>query len=66
MAEGVYRRVIFKDDRVIGMVFVGDAKPLPFVKKIIGARLDVSKIKQDLLKADFDFKGLAASIPKPA
>jgi NAD(P)H-nitrite reductase large subunit len=66
VAEGVYRRAIFKEKRMVGMVFVGDAKPLPFVKKIIGARMDVSAIRQDLLKADFDFKGLAASIPKPA
>lgn len=64
VAEGVYRRVIFKESRIIGMVFVGDAKPLPFAKKIIQAKLDVSKIKTDLLKADFDFKGLAASIAK--
>ena len=64
IAEGMYRRVIFKDNRMIGMIFVGDAKPLPWAKKIIAARLDVSKIKQDLLKADFDFKGLASSIPK--
>jgi 3-phenylpropionate/trans-cinnamate dioxygenase ferredoxin reductase subunit len=66
VSEGVYRRVIFKENRIIGMVFVGDAKPLPFAKKIIAARMDVSKIKQDMLRADFDFKGLAASIPKPA
>jgi NAD(P)H-nitrite reductase large subunit len=62
----VYRRAIFKDNRLIGMVMVGDAKPLPFLKKIIAARLDVSKIKQDLLKMDFDFKGLAASASKAA
>jgi 3-phenylpropionate/trans-cinnamate dioxygenase ferredoxin reductase subunit len=61
IAEGVYRRVIFKENRMIGMIYVGDAKPLPFAKKIIASRMDVSKIKQDLLKADFDFKGLAAS-----
>ena len=66
VAEGVYRRVIFKDNRIIGMIFVGDAKPLPWAKKIIAAKMDVTKIKSDLLKADFDFKGLAASIPKPA
>jgi 3-phenylpropionate/trans-cinnamate dioxygenase ferredoxin reductase subunit len=66
IADGVYRRVIFKENRIIGMIYVGDAKPLPFAKKIIAARLDVSKIKQDLLKPDFDFKGLAASIPKAA
>lgn len=64
VAEGVYRRAIFKENRLIGMVMVGDAKPLPFLKKIIAARLDMSKLKNDLLKADFDFKGLAASIPK--
>jgi hypothetical protein len=45
---------------------VGDAKPLPFVKKIIAARYDVSKIKEDLMRPDFDFKGLAASLKAPA
>ncbi|HWH08384.1 MAG TPA: FAD-dependent oxidoreductase [Candidatus Thermoplasmatota archaeon] len=64
VTEGVYRRAIFKENRLIGMVMVGDAKPLPFLKKIIAARLDMSKLKADLLKSDFDFKGLAASIPK--
>lgn len=66
VAEGVYRRAIFKENRLIGMVMVGDAKPLPFLKKIIAARLDMTKLKADLLKADFDFKGLAASVPKAA
>lgn len=67
VAEGAYRRVIFKENRVIGMIFVGDARPLPFAKKIIMSRTDVSKIKPDLLKADFDFKGLAsAAAAKPA
>ena len=61
--EGAYRRVIFKENRIVGAVMVGDAKPLPWLKKIIGARIDVSKVKADLLKADFDFKGLAASAP---
>ena len=64
VADGVYRRVIFKDNRIVGAVMVGDAKPLPWLKKIIGARLDVSKVRDDLLKADFDFKGFAASAPK--
>lgn len=64
VAEGVYRRVIFKENRVIGAVMVGDAKPLPWLKKIIGAKLDITPVKNDLLKADFDFKGLAASVPK--
>jgi NAD(P)H-nitrite reductase large subunit len=62
--EGAYRRVILKENRIIGMVFVGDAKPLPFVKKLVASRMDVSHLKADLMRADFDFKGLAASVPK--
>jgi 3-phenylpropionate/trans-cinnamate dioxygenase ferredoxin reductase subunit len=64
VAEGVYRRVIFKENRIIGAVMVGDAKPLPWLKKIIAAKIDVTKVKADLLKADFDFKGFAAGAPK--
>lgn len=66
VADGVYRRIIFKENRIIGAVMVGDAKPLPWLKKIIGARLDVSHLKSELLKADFDFKALAASAPAKA
>lgn len=65
VTEGVYRRVIFKESRIIGAVMVGDAKPLPWLKKIIAARTDVSAIKQDLLKPDFDFKGLATQASSP-
>lgn len=65
VAEGVYRRVVLKENRLIGMVMVGDAKPLPFLKKIIAGRLDISKVKQDMLKMDFDYKGLAASAAAP-
>ncbi|MHB8606245.1 MAG: NAD(P)/FAD-dependent oxidoreductase [Thermoplasmatota archaeon] len=65
VAEGVYRRMVFKDHRLIGAVMVGDAKPLPFLKKIILSRVDCSAIKNEMLKADFDFKGLAAAGAKP-
>ena len=63
--EGVYRRMIFKENRLIGAVMVGDAKPLPFIKKIVASRMDVSAYKQEMLKADFDFKGLAAKAAAP-
>jgi 3-phenylpropionate/trans-cinnamate dioxygenase ferredoxin reductase subunit len=66
VAEGVYRRAIFKDNRLIGMVMVGDAKPLPFLRKIIASRMDVSTLKADLLKIDFDYKGLAAKASSAA
>lgn len=64
VAEGVYRRLIFKENRIIGAVMVGDAKPLPWLKKIIATKLDVTKVKADLLKADFDFKGFASGAAK--
>lgn len=66
VAEGVYRRIIFKENRILGAVMIGDAKPLPWLKKIIAARMDVSEMRADLLKADFDFKGLASKATAPA
>ena len=63
--EGVYRRMVFKDGRLIGAVMVGDAKPLPFMKKIIGARVVCNGEKQEMLKAAYDFKGLAAKAAAP-
>lgn len=65
VSDGVYRRVVFKDDKLIGAVMVGDAKPLPHLKKIIGGRLPCGHLKQEMLKADFDFKGLAAQVKTP-
>ncbi len=63
MVEGLpeddtYYRFIFKGDRLVGAVFVGDAKPLPFVKKAVANRADVSGIKKDLVEPGFDYKEL--------
>lgn len=65
MAPGVYRRIIFKGNHLIGAVMVGDAKPMPFMKKIILARVDCEKIKQDMISPTFDWKGFAAKIAAP-
>ncbi|HWG90382.1 MAG TPA: FAD-dependent oxidoreductase [Candidatus Thermoplasmatota archaeon] len=66
VAEGVYRRLIFKENRLIGAVMVGDAKPLPFMKKVISARTDVSAVKAEMMKGTFDWKGYAAGLKAPA
>ncbi|HVL49292.1 MAG TPA: FAD-dependent oxidoreductase [Candidatus Thermoplasmatota archaeon] len=62
VGEGAYRRLVFKDNKLIGAVLIGDAKALPHLKKIVIGRIDCTNLKQEFLKADFDFKGLAASV----
>ncbi|MHB8586409.1 MAG: NAD(P)/FAD-dependent oxidoreductase [Thermoplasmatota archaeon] len=65
LSPGIYRRVIFKDNRLIGAVLIGDAKPMPFMKKIILGKVDCEKIKTEMIRADFDWKGLAAKVAAP-
>ncbi len=66
VVDGVYRRMIFKEKRLIGAVMIGDAKPLPHLRKIIGSRAEVAELKHEMLKPDFEFKGLAAKVAAPA
>lgn len=56
--DDVYYRFIFKNDRLVGSVFVGDAKPLPFVKKAVASREPLTKFKDQMLEPDFDWKQL--------
>ncbi len=62
--ENVYRRIIFKEGRLQGCVFVGDAKPLPFAKKVIDLQYDCSALKAEMIKESFDWKGLMVEAVK--
>jgi NAD(P)H-nitrite reductase large subunit len=58
-AEDTYYRFIFKGERMVGAVFIGDAEPLPFVKKAVRNKTDVSGMKKDLVEPDFEYAELA-------
>jgi nitrite reductase (NADH) large subunit len=55
--NGVFRKVIIKNDRVVGLAFAGDIEKSGIVYNLMKDGIDVGKFKQSLVSDDF---GLAA------
>ena len=55
-AEGrYYKKFILKENRIVGMVLVGDIKPAGIVCALIKNKIDVSSIKHLLLEEAFNY-----------
>ena len=54
-AENVYRKIVFKDDRLVGAVLVGRIEKAGVLTGLIADRVDVGAFKDELLKEDFGF-----------
>ncbi len=53
--EGVYQKLVLKDNRVCGMVFVGDISKSGLFAILIKNQVDISKVKDKLLEPDFSY-----------
>jgi len=51
--EGIYRKVVIKDDVVVGSIFVGDISRAGIVTGLIRDRVSVALFKDKLLRDDF-------------
>ena len=56
--DGIYRKVILKDDLLVGMVFVGDIEKSGIVFSLMRDRVDVGGFKQALVADDFGLVSL--------
>jgi len=54
-AENVYRKIVFKDDRLVGAVLVGSIEKAGVLTGLIADRVDVGAFKDELLEGDFGF-----------
>jgi len=54
-AENVYRKIVFKDDRLVGAVLVGRIEKAGVLTGLIADRVDVGAFKDELLEGDFGF-----------
>lgn len=52
---GVYKKLILKDNLLVGAILVGDIKNSGILLRLIKERIDVSSFKSRLLKADFGY-----------
>jgi len=56
--EKVYKRIVLQNDRILGCIMLGDTKGFNQVTKAMSEKVDVSAVKDEILKEGFDFKRL--------
>ncbi|MCL6589951.1 MAG: FAD-dependent oxidoreductase [Firmicutes bacterium] len=59
--QGIYRKVILKDDRIIGMVFLGDISQSGVIGSLIKSQTPVGHLKSHLLAPNFGY-GFASAL----
>lgn len=59
-AKNAYRKIVLREGRVAGAVLVGKIDRAGVLSGLIGNRVDVESIKQELLRDDFGFADLPA------
>ncbi len=57
-ANGVYRRLALRDDKIIGAILLGDRQNVQSLKQLIATGRDVSAYSDRLLEQEFDLKAL--------
>jgi nitrite reductase (NADH) large subunit len=56
--KSTYRKLVLKDNVIIGALFFGDVHGSEEIQNAIKTKLDITSIKDDLADEKFDFAGL--------
>jgi len=56
--KNVYRKVIFKEDKIVGCILLGNIKGNSEILNAIEKQVNVKDLKGLILEEDFDFKKL--------
>jgi nitrite reductase (NADH) large subunit len=54
-AEMIYRKLVIKDDVVVGMIFLGDIKNAGVIGSLMKSKINVGKIKHNMLNSNFGY-----------
>ena len=57
-SNGVYKKLVIKDGKIVGAILLGDTKEVRTVAKLIKNSTDVSKFEDKLTDSKFDLKGI--------
>jgi len=52
--EKVYKKIVIENDQIIGCIMLGDTKGFNIMTKAISEKMDVSKIKDQIVSAGFN------------
>jgi nitrite reductase (NADH) large subunit len=58
-AKKTYRKLVIQDNMLVGAILLGDIRGSAEIQAAIKKKQDVSQFKNELVRADFDFKRLA-------
>lgn len=56
--RNIYRKFVIKEDKLIGAILLGDRKNAIHIERIVKRGVDISRFKNDILEADFDWKSV--------
>jgi NAD(P)H-nitrite reductase large subunit len=51
----IYKKLVFKENKIVGMIFVGDISTAGIISTLIKNKVDISSIKHLLLEDDFNY-----------
>lgn len=54
--KNTYKKLFIKDGKLVGAIFLGDAKNANEIGRLMEKKVDVSKYKEKILETDFDAK----------
>ncbi|MHC1591432.1 MAG: NAD(P)/FAD-dependent oxidoreductase, partial [Candidatus Helarchaeales archaeon] len=54
--EGIYKKIVVQDDRIIGTILLGDTTKLQDIMKLIRNKINVKDFKEKILEPDFNLK----------
>ncbi len=54
--EGVYKKIVLEQGRIVGAIILGDRKGVTSIKKLMDRQVDTTKHKNSLLEDNFDYK----------
>jgi rubredoxin len=63
--RGIYRKLILRENQIVGSILLGDRSNVVPVTKLIKGHTDVSRYMERLSEGDLDFRELVASTKKP-
>ncbi|MCX6348114.1 MAG: hypothetical protein NTV79_01220 [Candidatus Aureabacteria bacterium] len=61
LVRGLYRKLILRDDRVVGMILVGDVAAAGVIVSLIRRGADASALAQAFFRRSFSFGDVAAA-----
>jgi len=59
VGEGLYKKVVFDQGRIVGCIMLGDTDGFNSVTRLMSQKTDVSNIKEKILSKGFDFAGIS-------